>query len=409
VTVDNRPRNFMTESKVRVGVAGLGRAFILMLPGLAAHPKIKLVAAADPREEARAQFAAAFGARTYSSVEALCADPDIEAVYVATPHQFHAQNVITAAKHGKHVLVEKPMALSLDECRAMIMATRQAGVQLVVGHSHSFDGPIARTREMIAGGTFGALRMLTAVYFTDFLYRPRRPDELAPESGGVLFNQAPHHVDIARLLGGGLVESVRALTGAWDGSRLVEGAYSALLTFKGGAFATLTYSGYAHFDGDELADGIAESGYPKDPRAYGAARARLQRLEIPADELALKSARLYGGPEAQETAGSQTGERFHQHFGLLIASCDRADLRPGPKGVTIYGDGARLFEPVAVPEIPRSEVIDELHAAIFAGKPPPHSGEWSLATIEVCLAMLQSAREGQEIRLQHQVPALAVS
>lgn len=399
----------MTERRVRLGVAGLGRAFTLMLPGLAAHPKIELVAAADPREDARAEFAAAFGARTYPSVEALCTDPDVDAVYVATPHQFHAQNVVTGAQHGKHVLVEKPMALRLEECQTMIAATRQAGVQLVVGHSHSFDAPIARTRALIAGGTFGALRMLTAVYYTDFLYRPRRPEELAPETGGgVLFNQAPHHVDIARLLGGGMVESVRALTGAWDGSRPVEGAYSALLTFKGGAFATLTYSGYAHFDGDELMDGIAESGYPKKPGAYGSARALLESAKG-RSEMTLKDARNYGGSDSPNTAVSHTAERFHQHFGLLIASCDRADLRPGSKGVTIYGDQARSFEPVAVPPIPRSEVLDEFCAAIVHNKPPLHSGEWSLATMEVCLAMQQSAREGREIRLQHQVPVLAVS
>ena len=295
------------------------------------------------------------------------------------------------------------MALSLDECRTMIEAARTAGVQLVVGHSHSFDAPIARTREIIAAGTFGQLRMMTAVYFTDFLYRPRRAEELASASGGVLFNQAPHHVDVARLLGGGRVESVRALTGAWDGSRPVEGAYSALLTFKDGAFATLTYSGYAHFDGDEFAGGMAESGHPKDPNAYGAARSLLERLKAPADEPALKTARLYGGPEGQEAA---TGERFHQHFGLLIASCDRADLRPGPKGVAIYGDQSQSFEPVPVPSIPRAEVIDEFHAAIVSGKSPLHSGEWSLATLEVCLAMQQSAREGRDIPLRHQVGIL---
>ena len=393
----------MAERRLRLGVAGLGRAFVLMLPGLAAHPKIELVAAADPREEARQRFAASFRARTFPTAEALCADPDIEAVYIATPHQFHAQNVITAAGNGKHVLVEKPMALSLDECRAMIEAARQAGVQLVVGHSHSFDAPIARTREMIAGGTFGRLRMITAVQFTDFLYRPRRPEELSSESGGVLFNQAPHHVEIVRLLGGGMVKSVRALTGAWDDERPTEGAYSALLTFEGGAFATLTYNGYAHFDSDEFAGWIAESGYPKDPGVYGSARSLLQRLETPADEILLKNARLYGGPESPESAESPGASRFHQHFGLVIASCERADLRPGPKGVTVYCDQARWFEPVPVPQIPRSEVIDEFHDAIFAGKPALHSGEWSLATMEVCLAMQQSAREGRDIRLLHQV------
>jgi phthalate 4,5-cis-dihydrodiol dehydrogenase len=393
----------MTERKLRIGVAGLGRAFVLMLPSLGFHPKVELVAAADPREDARACFAAEFKGRSYVSVDALCDDPNVDAVYVATPHEFHVQHVIAAANRGKHVLVEKPMALSIAECQAMIEAVRRANVQLVVGHSHSFDAPIARTREMIAGGAFGALRMITAVQFTDFLYRPRRPEELAAESGGVVLNQAPHHVDIARLLGGGMVRSVRALTGAWDSKRPVEGAYSALLTFENGAFATLTYGGYAHFDSDEFAGWIAESGYPKNPEVYGVARSLLRGAQTQVDELSLKNIRSYGGAQSPKSAVPDSASRIHQHFGLVIASCDRADLRPGPKGITIYGDDKRRFEPVPVPEIPRSEVIDEFYAAIFAGKPPLHSGEWSLATMEVCFAMLQSAREGREIRLQHQV------
>lgn len=391
----------MTERKLRIGVAGLGRAFVLMRPALAQHSKVQLVAAADPREDARARFTAEFGGNAYPSVEALCADANIDAVYVATPHEFHVENTIAAAQHSKHVLVEKPMALSLKECHAMIEAAHKGGVYLVVGHSHSFDAPIARTRELIAAGTFGDLRMITAVQFTDFLYRPRRPEELAAASGGVVLNQAPHHVDIARLIGGGLVKSVRALTGAWDPQRPVEGAYSALLSFQNGAFATLIYSGYAHFDSDEFAGWIAESGYPKDPDAYGAARRLLAGTD---DELALKHARNYGGADSPKSAESENASRSHQHFGLVIASCDRADLRPGPKGVAIYADQTRSFEPVPVPAIARSEVIDEFHAAIVRGKPPLHSGEWSLATMEVCLAIQQSAREGREIVLRHQVP-----
>jgi phthalate 4,5-cis-dihydrodiol dehydrogenase len=302
------------------------------------------------------------------------------------------------------VLVEKPMALTLEECHAMIDAAREASVHLVVGHSHSFDAPIARTRELITGGTFGALRMITAVQFTDFLYRPRRPEELVSGSGGgVVLNQAPHHVDIARLLGGGMVKSVRALTGAWDRERPVEGAYSALLTFESGAFATLTYSGYAHFDSDEFVGWIAESGYPKDVDAYGAAQRLLQGTKTRDGELALKTARNYGGADTLNATDFENASRSHQHFGLVIASCDRADLRPGPKGVAIYADHARSFEPVPVPPVARSEVIDELHAAIFDGKTPLHSGEWSLATMEVCLAMQQSAREGCEVFLRHQI------
>ena len=133
----------MTDRRLRLGVAGLGKAFMLMLPGLIRHPNIQLVAAADPREAARARFAADFQANTYESVEGLCADPHLEAVYIATPHQFHAEHVRIAAAHGKHVLVEKPMALTLEDCRAMIDAVTAAGVHMVIGHSHSFDAPIA--------------------------------------------------------------------------------------------------------------------------------------------------------------------------------------------------------------------------------------------------------------------------
>jgi phthalate 4,5-cis-dihydrodiol dehydrogenase len=301
------------------------------------------------------------------------------------------------------------MALTIAECQAMIDAVRRANVQLVVGHSHSFDAPIARTREMIAGGAFGRLRMITAVQFTDFLYRPRRPEELAAESGGVVLNQAPHHVDIARLLGGGLVNGVRALTGAWDNTRPAEGAYSALLSFESGAFATLTYGGYAHFDSDEFAGWIAESGYPKNPDAYGASRSLLRGAQTQVEELSLKNIRNYGGAEAAKSALPHSAPRFHQHFGLVIASCESADLRPGPKGITIYGDEERRFEPVPGPDIPRSEVIDELHAAIFAGKSPLHGGDWGLATMEVCFAIRDSAREGRDIGLKHQVPVESTS
>ena len=71
---------------MRIGVAGMSRAFTIMVPTLRAHPRISVVAGADPRAEARTRFEADFAARTYATVDALCADPDVEAIYVATPH-----------------------------------------------------------------------------------------------------------------------------------------------------------------------------------------------------------------------------------------------------------------------------------------------------------------------------------
>ena len=135
-------------SVLRIGAAGLGRAFTLMLPTFLKDPRVQLVAAADPLPQARAQFVRDFGAPVYDSVEALCADPKVQVVYVATPHQFHAEHVRMAAACGKHVLVEKPMAITLAQCTEMLEAAAVGRVQVVVGHSHSFNTPILRTREI---------------------------------------------------------------------------------------------------------------------------------------------------------------------------------------------------------------------------------------------------------------------
>lgn len=386
-----------SERKLRLGVAGLGRAFSVMLPAFAGDGRVTLVAGADTRAEARQRFAAEFSAAGYSTVEELCADPTVEAVYVATPHQYHAQHAVLAACHGKHLLVEKPMALTLDECNIMLDEVRRARVHLVVGHSHSFDTPVQRLHALVKSGEFGAVRMINAINYTDYLYRPRRPEELdTAKGGGAVFNQAAHQVDIARLVGGGRVSSVRAVTGAWDSRRPTEGAYAALLTFANGAFASLTYSGYGHFDSDEFEGWIGEMGQQKSP--YPALpRPRFSNM---AEEVSSKDARNYGGPEYRLNAAQPAA---HQHFGTLLVSCERADLRAVPNGVMIYQDGAARLDALAPQAVPRAEVIDELYQAVVHGKAPLHNGAWAMATLEILLAILRSAREGCDVHLSHQV------
>ena len=372
-------------ARLRIGVVGLGRAFAVMVPAFR-DPRIGLVAATDPRPEACRKFAKDFHGRTHATVEDLCADPGVDVVYVATPHELHAAHACLAAAAGKHVLVEKPMALTLEDCRAMIGAARKAGVQLIVGHSHSFDAPVLQARKIIESGAYGRLRMITALNFTDFVYRPRRPEELAT---GAVFNQAAHHVDVVRLLAGGNVRSLRAFTGNWDAARPTDGAYSALLAFDNDVSASLTYSGYAHFDSDEFMGWIGEMGQRKKPADHGGARKRLK-----GNELALKNARNYGGKRFKPARSAR-----HQHFGVVIASCERADLRPLPDGVMIYGDRTKKLERLPAPRISRVEVIDELCAAVLQGKAPLHGGESAMATLQVCLAMLDSSRQGKEILL----------
>jgi phthalate 4,5-cis-dihydrodiol dehydrogenase len=383
---------------IRVGVAGLGRAFTLMLPTFMQDPRVRLVAACDPRREARAQFEADFQRPTYDGIEGLAGDPDVEVIYVASPHQFHGAQTRVAARHGKHVLVEKPMALTLADCDAMIDDCRDAGVRLIVGHCHSFDEPYRHVRRIIDEGKLGSVRMIHALNYTDFLYRPRRPEELdTGAGGGAVFSQAAHQVDIVRMLAGSPVARVRAATGAWDPQRPTEGAYALLMWFADGAFANLSYSGYGHFDSDEWCDWTGEMGGPKRADDHGAARRRLAGLEGADAEAKLKAAGTYGG-QAYRTA-SHANPPGHQHFGPIIVSCDRADLRAMPGGVWIYGDDQRQHLPLPVPPLPRYEVIDELYAAVVAGRPALHEGAWARSTLEVCLAILQSAREGRDVEL----------
>jgi phthalate 4,5-cis-dihydrodiol dehydrogenase len=388
--------------RLGLGVIGLGRAFTLMLPTFVTHPRIALVAAADPRPDAMSRFAAEFRGTAHASAEALCRDPAVQAVYVASPHQFHVEHVAMAAAAGKHVLVEKPMALSIADCRAMIGAARRAGVHLLVGHSHSYDLPYLRTREMIRSGAYGRVRMITALNFTDFLYRPRRPEELDTKAGGgVVFSQAAHQIDVARLLASSKARSIRAFTGRWDETRPTEGAYTAQMAFEDGTFASLTYSGYGHFDTDALNDWRGELGQRRDPQSYGKARQTLSAARSAAEETELKNRRAYG-PAGLDAF--RAGDDFsHNHFGFVVVSCERADLRPTPAGVEIYADLERRIEALAPPRIPRAEVVDELYDAVMHGRPPLHSGEWGMATLEACLGILSSAESGRDIALQHQV------
>jgi len=117
-------------------------------------------------------------------------------------------------------------------------------------------------------------------------------------------------------------------------------------------------------------------------------------------EARAKAARNYGGEDYREAQGAAP---WHEHFGFLVASCERGDLRPTPRGIEIFADRERRFVALDPPAIPRVEVIDELYAAVFEGRAPLHGARWGLATLEVCTSLLQSAREGRDVALARQV------
>ncbi len=390
----------MPAPTLRLGAIGLGRAAATMLPSLLAHPHVRLTAAADPNPEARARFEADFGGTTYASAAELCASPAVDAVYIASPHQFHAADVLTAARNGKHAIVEKPMALTVEECRAMTDAAESNGVVLVVGHSAGFNPTIKMIRAIVASGEVGPLRMMTNLVYTNFLYRPRRPEELdTAQGGGIMFNQIPHQLDIIRVIHGGPLESAYAVTGVWDQTRPTEGAMTALLQFEDGVAASLTYSGYDHFDTDEFHDWVGEGGAEKRP-AYGSLRRELRKFATPAEEARARTASGFAG----RGIAKPQGPMHHPHFGLLLVSCEQADLRPSPDGVLVYDDDGvhELIAPPARTYPNKDGVIDELYDAVVSGEPPLHDGRWGTATTAAAIALLQSARERRVITLANE-------
>jgi phthalate 4,5-cis-dihydrodiol dehydrogenase len=177
---------------IRLGFAGLGLAGAFMIRAAVVHPRIVICAAADPLHRPREAFIRDFGGNVYTDFNALCNDPDVEAIYIASPHKFHAQQAVAALAHGKHVIVEKPLALTLEDCDAVIAAAERSDAHLIVGHTHSFDPNIRTIRRILRSGELGRLGMIVTFNYTDFLCRPRTPEELdTARGGGITFHAYP--------------------------------------------------------------------------------------------------------------------------------------------------------------------------------------------------------------------------
>jgi phthalate 4,5-cis-dihydrodiol dehydrogenase len=385
-------------------MAGLGVASTQILPPISSLPYIKITAAADTRADALEKFRAVYGGEGFNSVEAMCDSPNVDAVYIATPNELHARHVIAAAERGKHVIVEKPMALSIAECEAMNEAAQKHGVKLLCGHTHSFDPPIRKIRGIVKSGELGKLCMIHSWNYNEFMYRPRMKHELAT-SRGVVLNQGPHHVDIARLIGGGMVRSVRAMTGIWDKARAHEGSYTCYLEFEDGTPATLVYSGYGFFDTAELFSWVGEGGQHREPETNLKVRRQLREVGSAEEEEKLKEGMRFGGQREGAYSHVWAGDRKQPFFGFTLVSCERGDIRQTPDGLFIYGETEKREVKLEAGRRGREAEVEELYNAVVHNRPVFHDGRWGTATLEVCLAMLESAKERKEIFLSHQVPS----
>jgi phthalate 4,5-cis-dihydrodiol dehydrogenase len=398
-----------TGRTLKVGVAGLGAGAVAVVRAMEHSPHLELVAAAEIRPEARDAFQQRYGGRAYDSVEKLCQDPDVEVIWVSTPNQYHAEHTIMAANHGKHIVAEKPMALSLEEAEAMVEAAERNGVRLLCGHTASLMAAYQSMRDIVRAETLGKVCAINVWSYTDWIFRPRLPQEVTLETGGgVPYRQGPHQVDTVRLIGGGRVRSVRATTGQWFAGRRVPGYYSAFLDFEEGHCATIVHNGYGYFSTFEL---VPWAG-PTTVRPSVVRLRKSLRANGPdsSDEMAAKNERRFGGTDEDRQSEVVPGEQqrargFQGDLGIVLVSCERGDIRQSPTGLYVYDDDGQRDVPVAGIDDERMAELDEMYEAVTQNRPVRHDGRWGMATLEVVLAIMQSGRERREIVLSHQSPA----
>jgi phthalate 4,5-cis-dihydrodiol dehydrogenase len=394
-----------------MGIIGLGQGAASAMPAMEALPETALVAGADPNERMRSGFVERFaGTRAYATVSELCADKEIDAVWVATPNKYHRDHAVEAMRAGKHVLVEKPMAVTLAEADEMVEAARANGVHLLAAHTSSYGVPI-RVMRKIAQDELGTVRSILIWSYTDWMLRARTGEELSLDAGsGIVHRQSPHQIDALRLLGGGLLRSVRGMTGQWMPERPIPGFYTAYLEFADGTPATIVHNGYGYFMHGELFAGAL------DGWRYTEADRIALRKEMRTgkrDEEREKEKFRIGGTNDPTKNKNEGGMRpwGHPDVGMIVVSCDRGDMRQAKYGVMVYGDtGAR---DVDVRGIGRQDfdleggatvgALLEMYDAVVNGVPVYHSGAWGRATLEATLAIVQSAHDRREIMLERQV------
>jgi phthalate 4,5-cis-dihydrodiol dehydrogenase len=391
--------------RLRMAMVGIGVGGAEILPAMEATESIDLMAGADINPVTRERFKERYpNTHVYDSIEALCADPEVEGVWISSPNRFHAEHAIIAANHGKHVVVEKPMALSMAQAEEMVKAADKNGIKLLAGHTMSYSLPIRAMRKIITSGRLGKLRALHVMAYSDWMLRPRSADELDPaQGGGVPYRQTPHQIDTVRVLGGGKLRSVRGTTGQWMPERPIPGYYSAYMEFEDGTPCTVVHNGYGYFLANELLPwGSTKQRYTIEERVQ--VRKAMQQGTRKEDDD--KQDMRIGGRSESEIFRSRGPQAWTPgDLGLVIASCDRGDIRHSAHGLYVYDDDGLhdidLTGPTGMAQR-RAELV-EFYDGIIGGKPLYHDGAWGMATLEVGLAIMQSAKERREIQLTHQV------
>ena len=347
----------MSDTAIRFGIIGAGVAGRYHAQAIAQTPGARLMAVCAGHPERATALADAFNARVEPDVAALLACDDIDAVCICTPSGQHAEQGIAAAKAGKHVLVEKPLAITLADADALIDACRTAGVHLGVALQRRTDPDFCAAREAIAAGALG--RLILGVITIPYLRTQKYYDSAAwrgtwtLDGGGALMNQGIHLVDLLIWLMDDEVVEVQARTATLAHTIEVEDCAGATLRFASGALGTIA------------ATTAAAPGFPHRVEVYGTQGG----IQIEGEAI-VRWETIHHAPPASLHVTSGSGRQ-------------EAGAGAYPTGISAIG---------------HTRILGDFVAAIRECRQPLVSGSEARRALAVVLAIYESAREGKPVR-----------
>jgi UDP-N-acetyl-2-amino-2-deoxyglucuronate dehydrogenase len=336
------------------GIVGTGVIAAMHAAAIATLPGARLAAVTDVAAGAAAAFAAARGCAAEPGLDALLARPDVDVVCICVPSGLHAEVGVRAARAGKHLVVEKPIDVTLAAADRLIEAARTAGVALTVISQHRFDPGLIELKRLLGDGVLGRLVLAEAStkwYRTKGYYDSAAWRGTWAMDGGSLMNQGVHYVDLLRWCMGPVAE-VTALCATQAHQVEVEDTALAIVRFGSGAVGTI------------LSSTAAFPGFP-------------QRLEVTGTD---------------GTVIVEDGRIVRRAFGAGAAESQGG---AGPETIGTIGAAA---DPAAIEVTSHAAQIADLLAAIEEGREPAVDGRAGRDALEIVCAVYESARTGRTVR-----------
>jgi myo-inositol 2-dehydrogenase/D-chiro-inositol 1-dehydrogenase len=252
----------MTTQKLPVGIIGAGRIGTVHAETLAFRlPESRIVAVADTNLDSARSVAARCGIPSVvRSSREILADPQIAAVLICSSTASHADLIVEAARAGKHIFCEKPIALSLPQIDRALAAVKAAGVQLQIGFNRRFDANLARVRQAVVTGEIGSPRLLHIVSRDP----APPPFEYIPASGGIFMDMTIHDFDMARFLIGDEVEEIYTAGGVMVDPEIGRAGdldtAIIVLRFRNGVIGTIDNTRQAAFGYDQRVEILGSQG-----------------------------------------------------------------------------------------------------------------------------------------------------